>query len=62
MSTVITPALIAQARNWLADLDWADREHIDFAVLTAEEVQWAVERHYHGGWAGFVADGAEVAS
>ena len=61
MNGTITPALIEQARGWLAELDWADRDHIDFAVLTPAEVQWAVERHYHGGWAGFVADG-EAAS
>jgi hypothetical protein len=57
VTAAATPSLIEQGRSWLADLDWADRDHIDFTVLSDAEVQYAIDRHYDGGWAGFVADG-----
>ena len=48
--------LISEARAWLADLEWADEP--DFAAMTDEQIRRGVQRHYDGGWAGFVADAA----
>lgn len=49
--------LIAEARAWISDCEWADG--VDPAALTDDEVWGGIERHYSGGWAGFVADGCE---
>ena len=48
--------LMSEARSWLADLAWADEP--DFAAMSDERIRAGVNRHYDGGWAGFVADGA----
>ena len=48
--------LIKEARAWLADLEWADEP--DFAAMSDEQIRRGVQRHYDGGWAGFVADAA----
>lgn len=51
-------ALIEQARTWVKDCLWADIEEEDVDELPAEVVRRGVERHYAGGWAQFVEDGA----
>ena len=43
-----------QARAWIADCTWADQPDVD--SLTDEQVKRGIERHYDGGWAGFIAD------
>ena len=48
--------LMAEARAWLADLEWADEP--DFAAMSDERIRAGVQRHYGGGWAGFAADAA----
>ena len=50
------PDLMSEARGWLADLEWADEP--DFAAMSDERIRRGVDRHYDGGWAGFVADAA----
>ena len=49
----MTPALRARARSWVADCVWADLETDD---LTDAALRAGIERHYDGGWAGFLAD------
>lgn len=46
--------LMAEARAWIADCF----DGVDAGALTDDEVKRGVQRHYAGGWAGFVADGA----
>ena len=46
--------LINEARNWIADA-FSD---VDVEDLTDAEVCRGVQRHYCGGWAQFVRDGA----
>ena len=48
--------LMSEARAWLADLEWVDEP--DFASMTDEQIRRGINRHYDGGWSGFVADGA----
>ena len=48
--------LIAEARDWIADCTWAD--DFDPYELTPEQVKRGIQRHYDGGWAAFVQDGA----
>ena len=45
----------SEARAWIADCTWADE--VDVASLTDDQVKRGVQRHYDGGWAGFIADG-----
>jgi hypothetical protein len=49
-----TPAQVTEARAWVADCMWAD----DTASLPDAAIVAGVQRHYDGGWAGFLADGA----
>jgi len=46
------PALLADARDWIADCEWAD----DTSALTDTQVARGIERHYAGGWRQFIAD------
>lgn len=52
--TKLTPAELAEARNWIADCEWAD----DTSNLTDAQVERGIARHYDGGIAGFRADAA----
>ena len=51
-STEISAQHIADARDWIADCEWAD----DTSGLTDAQVLRGIARHYDGGWAGFIAD------
>lgn len=46
--------LISEARDWIADA-FSD---VDASELSDTDVYFGVQRHYDGGWAQFVADGA----
>jgi len=48
--------LIAEARGWIADCTWAD--DVNVKALSTEQVKRGIQRHYDGGWAQFVKDGA----
>ena len=48
--------LMTEARGWIADCEWADDFDVD--ALTAEQIRRGIDRHYDGGWAGFVRDAA----
>jgi hypothetical protein len=50
-------AALSEARGWIADC-WAADE-VDPQELTDTQVIAGVNRHYAGGWAGFLADGEE---
>jgi hypothetical protein len=45
---------LAEARSWIADCEWAD----DTSGLTDAQVVRGIGRHYAGGWAQFLKDGA----
>jgi hypothetical protein len=45
------------AREWVADCQWLE-EPEDLEELEPERVRAGVEKHYAGGWAGFVRDAA----
>jgi len=45
-------ALVADARDWIADAFTG----VDAEKLSASEVRRGVQRHYEGGWSAFVAD------
>jgi len=49
--------LIAEARAWLSDLQWADEP--DFDAMPEDEIVRGIKRHYDGGWPAFVSDGAQ---
>ena len=48
------PRLIQLAREWIADVQWADE--FDPGELTAGQVYGGIERYYDGGWAQFARD------
>ncbi len=45
--------IIEEARNWLADCQWADMDVEDFEALTGQQIVIATHRHYEGGWNAF---------
>lgn len=47
-----TPEQIAAARDWVTDCDWKDNDHLD--GYSDEDIVRGVNRHYDGGWSGFV--------
>jgi len=51
------PQTVTEARAWLADCQWADMTRAGIMRLPAHLVMRAVQRHYAGGVAGFIADG-----
>lgn len=53
-------ALADEARAWLAEIEWADLNRAEALQLPDEHAIAAVERHYDGGLAAFIADGAAV--
>lgn len=55
-----SPEDLNQMRSWLADLAWQDMEPEDFSEVPDDAIVRAVERHYHGGVAGFLRDGARA--
>jgi len=48
--------LVAEARQWILDCEWADVDGDSVAELSAREVLRGVARHYEGGLAQFVQD------
>ena len=48
------PRLIQLAREWIADVQWADE--FDPGELTAGQVYGGIVRYYDGGWAQFARD------
>jgi hypothetical protein len=52
----MTNTEIAEARSYLSDRTWAD--DVDIDELTDTQVVAGLERHYAGGIAQFIADGA----
>jgi hypothetical protein len=48
--------LLAEARAWINDCQWDDLASA--GSLTDGQVVAGVDRHYVGGWAQFVKDGA----
>jgi hypothetical protein len=55
---VLTPGQCQGARSWLMDCVWADADASDVARLADAAVTRAIARHYDGGIAAFIADGA----
>lgn len=51
------PALLADARGWIADCYWPDMDSDAYEMLTPGEIIRGVGRHYAGGVAAFEADG-----
>jgi hypothetical protein len=51
---VATARQVADARAWVADCTWLD----DTSALPDAAIVAGVQRHYEGGWAGFLADSA----
>lgn len=52
----------SHARDWLNDLAWADEEDATERIATLNPVQLkaAINRHYEGGWRGFLVDEGEI--
>lgn len=46
-------AVMPEARAWVADCQWADGDSCE--ELSDATIKAGVDRHYDGGWAGFVA-------
>jgi hypothetical protein len=47
--------LIKEAREWVAECMWReDPEELD--ELTDAQIKRGVNRHYDGGWSGFIRD------
>jgi hypothetical protein len=55
----MTPQMIADARDWLADCAWLDMESDDFADITDSAVIDGVRRHYDGGINQFISTNEE---
>ena len=56
--TDLTPELIRQAKDWIADCEWADILcQSDIDSLRPESVFASVQKHYSGGWEQFIKDG-----
>ena len=51
-----TVAQIQAAREWMKDCEWRDLDADEIDDLDADEVIAGVDRHYVGGWSGFVAE------
>jgi hypothetical protein len=56
--TLPTAALADDARAWLAEIEWAELDREEALELPDEHAIAAIERHYDGGLAAFIADGA----
>ena len=56
MTTMATPAQLTEARGWISDCQWADIA--DDSEVSDRQVVRGVQRHYAGGWIGFLADTA----
>lgn len=55
MTTTTTSAVVEEMRAWLLDCTFADADADDIGELSPSAVLGAVERHYDGGTAGFLA-------
>ncbi|WP_198529938.1 hypothetical protein [Geminisphaera colitermitum] len=53
-SRLLSPELLAEAREWLDELVWRDMPAIE--GLTDAEVEHGIARHYDGGIPGFMLD------
>jgi len=51
-----TSEQMRDARNWAADCQWADDSE-DLKGLSDDQIGRGVQKHYDGGWAGFIEDG-----
>lgn len=52
-NTPVTPELVQEAREWVADCEWKEDPE-DITEYADSEIVRGVERHYDGGWAAFV--------
>jgi hypothetical protein len=52
----VTQTAIQEARWWVADCLWADLTDGDVDTLPVLALVRGVDRHYAGGWQGFVAE------
>jgi len=50
--------LADEARAWLAEVEWPDLDREEALQLPDEHAIAAIARHYDGGLAAFIADGA----
>lgn len=55
-TTVWTADQIAEAREWLMDLEFMDLDPDEIQWLTPLVVVRAVQHHYDGGWEAFLRD------
>ena len=53
----VTAPEVPAMREWIADCEWGENAD-DLATLTDAEVVVGIQRHYAGGVAQFIADGA----
>jgi hypothetical protein len=49
----VAPDIMPEARAWVADCQWADGDTCE--LLSDAAIRAGIDRHYDGGWAGFVA-------
>jgi hypothetical protein len=56
----LTREQIEEARNWIADCQWADE--VEVAELTDEEIVRGIRRHYDGGLTAFIESCEPVSS
>ena len=53
---VVAPDVMAEARAWVDDCQWGEGEAMGSeAGLSDATIRRGIDRHYAGGWAGFVA-------
>ena len=61
-STFITVPLADEVRGnalgWISDCSWGDLEEGERPDLTDLEIVRGIQRHYDGGWDGFILDGS----
>lgn len=48
--------VLSAALDWCMDCVWADVDADDIAAMPNDVIVRAIQRHYVGGWAGFLAD------
>jgi hypothetical protein len=51
-----TSEQVQEARLWLMDCEWANVTADDIRDMSTLVILRNVDRHYSGGWSGFVAD------
>ncbi|AFZ27236.1 hypothetical protein Cylst_5200 [Cylindrospermum stagnale PCC 7417] len=45
----LSPQLIKAAKEWIADCTWRDITEDDIELLSDEEIERGIQRHYSGG-------------